>query len=107
MRDDTHGTCCHNIKEGEPRNKNAFFRQDNAGCYHSASTVLDCKNISKRTGISIRRMDFSDPQGGKGPCDRFATTMKNHVRTYVNEGHDVVTTVCQPDSRLFFPPSKI
>ena len=51
-----------------------------------------CKNITKRAGISIRRMDFSDPQGGKGPCDRSATTMKNHVRSYVSEGHDVVTT---------------
>ena len=28
---------------------------------------------------------------GIGPCDRFAATMKNHVRAYVNEGHDVIT----------------
>ena len=74
------------LKRENPEIENAFFRQDNTGCYHSANTVLACKNISKQTGISIRRMDFSDPQGGKGPCDRFAATMKNHVRSYINEG---------------------
>ena len=79
------------LKKENPEIENAFFRSDNAGCYHSASTILACKNISKQTGVSIRRLDFSDPQGGKGPCDRFAATMKNHVRTYINEGHDVIT----------------
>ena len=41
------------------------------------------------TGISVRRVDLSDPQGGKGACDRKAATIKAHVRRYVNEGHDV------------------
>ena len=50
------------LKRENPEIENAFFRQDNTGCYHSANTVLTCKNISKRTGISIRRMDFSDPR---------------------------------------------
>ena len=30
-------------------------------------------------------------QGGKGPCDRKAETIKAHVRRYINEGHDVQT----------------
>ena len=46
----------------------AFYRQDNMGWYHAASTILACKEISKRTGVCIR-LDFYDPQGGKGPCD--------------------------------------
>lgn len=79
------------LKKENPEIANAFYRQDNAGCYHCACTILACKNISKRTGVSIRRLDFSDPQGGKGPCDRFAATMKNHVRAYINEGHDAIT----------------
>lgn len=41
------------------------------------------------TGSSVRRADFSDPQGGKGACDRKAATIKAHVRRYVNDGHDV------------------
>ena len=43
------------------------------------------------TGIHVKRVDFSDPQGGKGPCDRKAATIKAHVRCYINEGHDVLT----------------
>jgi hypothetical protein len=34
-------------------------------------------------------MDFSDPQGGKGPCDRKAESIKNHMRAYLNSGHDI------------------
>ena len=29
---------------------------------------------------------------GVSPCDRFAATMKNHVRAFVNEGNGVNTT---------------
>lgn len=36
--------------------------------------------------------DFSDPQGGKGPCDRLAATCKLHIRVFINEGHDVTNT---------------
>jgi len=42
-------------------------------------------------GIHVKRVDFSDPQGGKGPCDRKAATIKTHVRQYINESHDVLT----------------
>ena len=45
--------------------------------------------ISSSTGIEIKRIDFSDPQGGKGAADRLAATCKNHVRTFINEGNDV------------------
>ena len=38
------------------------------------------------------KLDFSYPQGGKGSCDRKAATMKNHVRIYLNSGHDVETS---------------
>ena len=32
---------------------------------------------------------FSDPQGGKGPCDCKAASIKNHMRSYLNSGHDI------------------
>ena len=50
-----------------------------------------CPLMQKMTGISVRRVDFSDPQGGKGSCDRKAATIKAHIRRFVNEGHDVLT----------------
>lgn len=67
----------------------AYFRQDNAGCYHSSATILACPVVSQSTGVQIMRIDFSDPQGGKGAADRLAATCKAHVRSFVNEGHDV------------------
>lgn len=71
--------------------KRAYFRQDNAGCYHSSSTVPSGPMISASSGIKIKRIDFSDPQGGKGAADRLAATCKAHVRIYINEGNDVTT----------------
>ncbi len=53
------------LKERNPMIENAFIRSDNAGCYHSAQTILNMPQLSTDTGIAIRRFDFSDPQGGK------------------------------------------
>ena len=79
------------IKHDYPDIKKAYFRQDNAGCYHSNETITSCPAVSQSTGINIVRIDFSEPQGGKGAADRLAATCKAHVRRYVNEGHDVET----------------
>ena len=54
------------VKARNPMIENAYVRSDNAGCYHSARTILSLPHLSKNTGITIRRFDFSDPQGGKG-----------------------------------------
>ncbi len=78
----------------------AYFRQDNAGCYHSSSTILACPLISTSTGIKIQRIDFSDPQGGKGAADRLAATCKSHVRIFINEGNDVTTADQLKDALL-------
>lgn len=78
------------LKESHPEIQNAYLRADNAGCYHSVAMLLGC-HLMDSTGITIRRVDFSDPQGGKGPCDRKAATIKAHVRRYINEGNDVLT----------------
>lgn len=67
----------------------SFFRQDNAGCYHSAEIILSVDILSKRSGIQINHVDFSDPQGGKGSCDRKAAQIKAHVKSFVNEGGSV------------------
>ncbi|CAF1685375.1 unnamed protein product, partial [Didymodactylos carnosus] len=67
----------------DPHVKQAYIRSDNAGCYHSAETILSIPQISKNTGITITRMDFSDPQGGKAACDRFAAVIKYHIRRYL------------------------
>ena len=78
------------LKNEHPELTTAFLRQDNAGCYHSAEMLGSCAHMKLSTGIEVQRVDFSDPQGGKGPCDRKAATVKAHVRRYINEGHDVL-----------------
>ena len=69
-----------------------FLRQDEAECYHNSALIASCFLMKFNTGLGVRRVDFSDPQGGKGACDRKAATIKVHVRRYVNEGHDVQNT---------------
>ncbi|KAK3731624.1 hypothetical protein QZH41_015888, partial [Actinostola sp. cb2023] len=76
------------LKDVMPEIKSLSFRQDNAGCYHSASTLVGMQQLAKKHQVRIR-MDFSDPQGGKGPCDRKAATVKNHMRVFLNSGHDI------------------
>jgi hypothetical protein len=79
------------VKETDPQIKKAFIRSDNAGCYHSANTLVSAKKISEKTGVTIRRIDFCDPQGGKGPCDRYAAVIKSNVRRYLNDNHNVTS----------------
>ena len=47
--------------------------------------------MGKQHGVEIKRLDFSDLQGGKGACDRKAATIKAHMQLYLNSGHDIET----------------
>ncbi|PFX23781.1 hypothetical protein AWC38_SpisGene11646 [Stylophora pistillata] len=69
--------------------------------YLSGGKILETPNVIRTmTGILNKRVDFSDPQGGKGPCDRKAATTKGHVRRYVNEGNDFPTPADFKDAIL-------
>ena len=67
------------LKTEHPEKQKAFFRQDNAGCYHSAVTMMSVPAIEKATGVKVAEVSFSDPQGGKGPADRMAATIEGHI----------------------------
>ena len=56
------------LKKDHPELNVAYFRQDNAGCYHSVAMLSSCPQISLRTGIHIKRVDFSDPQEARAPA---------------------------------------
>ena len=83
--------CLVRVKQADVNVKNAFIRSDNVGCYHSTQTIFSLTKISQETNIHIRRIDFCDPQGGKGPCDRYTGVIKSHVRRFLNEKHNVTT----------------
>ena len=76
------------LKTTMPDGEMVYLRQDNVGCYHSAPTILALQQIAKKYKVQIR-LDFSDPQGGKGTWDRKAASLKNHIKMYLNSGKDV------------------
>ena len=63
------------LKEIMPEVNSVYMRSDNAGCYHSAFTLLSVYHVASEHAIELKRFDFSDPQGGKGSCDRKAATI--------------------------------
>ena len=81
------------LKSVMPNLETVNFRSDNAGCYHSAFTIANAKSVGIEYGVKVQRMDFSDPQGGKGACDRKAATIKSHMRLFLNSGNDIETSV--------------
>ena len=52
---------------------------------------MPAKQISEKTGVAIKRIDFCDSQGSKGSCDRYAAVIKSNVHRYLNENHNVTT----------------
>ncbi|CAF1193962.1 unnamed protein product [Didymodactylos carnosus] len=79
------------MKEKDPSLKTCYIRSDNAGCYKAAETVLAVPKVFELTEIQVRRIDFSEAQSGKGPCDRYAAVIKANVRRYLNEKNSVTT----------------
>ena len=71
------------FKQEHSESTRAVYRQDNAGCYHCATTILASKILRERTNMDLYQIDFSDPQGGKGPRDRKAAQIKTHVKQYI------------------------
>ena len=88
------------LKLEHPEIERVFLRQDNAGCYHSASTIVACTRIEASTGVKIEGLDFSDPQGGKGAADRMAAAAKSQIRMFINEGNDVTNAQQMKDALL-------
>lgn len=78
------------LKQAIPGLQSVYYRQDNGGCYHSGPTIIGA-SVIECSGVSVKRMDFTDPQGGKGACDRKAASIKSHMRVHLNEGNNIET----------------
>ena len=74
-----------------PAVNSVYIRSDNAGCYRCTFSLLSVYHVAREHAIELKRFDFSDPQRGKGSCDRKAATIKSHMRTHLNSGHDIET----------------
>lgn len=62
--------------------------------------MVSARVIGEQYGVTIKRLDFSDPQGGKGPCDRKAATIKSLMRIYLNSGSNIETPSQMKDAIL-------
>ena len=49
------------LKTENPELTTTFFRSDNAGCYHNSTMLAACRSMGAATGITLSRVDFSDP----------------------------------------------
>ncbi len=67
------------IKQEVPTITTAYIRSDNAVCYHGSKMTATVPHISEISGVTIKRWDYSEPQSGKGPCDRAAAWIKHRV----------------------------
>ncbi|KAJ8264352.1 hypothetical protein GJAV_G00148160 [Gymnothorax javanicus] len=79
------------LKAHMPTLNTVSFRQDNAGCYRCGATIVGAPKTGQPHGVPVKRLDFCDPQGGKGSCDRKAASIKAHMTIQLNEGHDIDT----------------
>ena len=79
------------FKSTHPSISQVYLRSDEAGCYHNNSLIAALPSIGERTGILVKRFDHSEPQYGKDICDRILCPMKVSIRTFCNEGQDIVT----------------
>ena len=50
---------------------------------------MGASNAGHVHGVTVKRLDFSDPQGGKGACYRKAAMVKAHMKFYLNGGNDI------------------
>ena len=57
------------LKAEHPEITTAFYRQDNAGCYHCAKTILACPVIGKSPGIQVSRLDLRSDRS-QSICNR-------------------------------------
>ena len=48
-----------------PTLETVIYRQDSAGCYRSRTTIIDASKASQFHGVTVKRLDFSDPQAGR------------------------------------------
>ena len=79
------------LKTIMPQLQTIYILNDNAGCYHCTQTLIIAPQITKHQDLQISRIDFSEPQGAKGVCDRKAATIKSCMAEYLNPGHDIET----------------
>lgn len=72
-----------------PHQESAYYHRHNAGRHHCGVSITGASLIGKDTGVFVRGMDFSDPQGGKGTCNQKAASIKSHMKIHLNASNNI------------------
>lgn len=91
------------IKVKNPQLQSVYLRSDEAGCYHNSDLIASLRDIGEVVGVTVQGYHYSEPQAGKDICDRILCPMKHAIRTYSNEGHDVLTAKDMRDALMQHP----
>ena len=46
------------IRSSNPKVKKAYFKSDEAGCYHNSQLIVAARDVGERVGVSLQRYDF-------------------------------------------------
>ena len=63
---------------------------DSVGSYHENCYTESIYRISKEKNTPIKRLEFNKPQKGEDQCDRDIALARNALRSYVDEGNDIL-----------------
>lgn len=75
------------FKSDHPEILEVFNKCDNASSYHGNFYGESLYKICKANGITLRRLDYNEPQKGKDQCDRYSAVARNALRCFVDEGN--------------------
>jgi hypothetical protein len=79
---------------------------DNAACYHSQDVTCLLPLFAAKHNIKLDSYHFSEPQMGKGICDRKISVLKRTLTQFVHNGNDITNTDQMKDAFLSNPDLK-
>ena len=81
------------FKQDAPDVTKVFTKSDNAGCYHTSLSPEALYGMCKNEGIQLLRYDYNEPCKGKDQCDRESASAKAVIRSYIDAGNDLMSSL--------------
>ena len=70
-----------------------YTKSDNAGCYHTSHSPEALYRLCKSEDIQLLRYDYNEPCKGKDQCDRVSESAKAVIRSYIDAGNDLMSSL--------------
>ena len=70
-----------------------YTKSDNAGCYHTSHSPEALYRLCKREDIQLLQYDYNEPCKGKDQCDRVSASAKAVIRSYIDAGNDLMSSL--------------